>query len=97
VKQSLIEEGAIPCPQGMLQGYFANRPRPDDSHAIFMQLPQRLAANSLRAMARETGSNGRDIFAGGRECSERCRDLSHARILFAAGSPAPSQIRLLLD
>ena len=50
VKQSQTEKGAVPCPQGILQGRFCESARDGRFACYFIQLPQRLAANSLRAV-----------------------------------------------
>ena len=51
VKQSQTEKGAVPCPQGILQGRFCESGRDGRFSCYFIQLPQRLAANSLRSVA----------------------------------------------
>jgi hypothetical protein len=75
VKQS---QTAMPCPQGTLQGCFADH-RPDGRFSChFMQLLQPFVANSLRTAGRETGSNDREFFANGMEFSNLAGIPSHA-------------------
>jgi hypothetical protein len=73
-KQSQTEKGAVPCPQGILQGRFCESGRDGRFACYFIQLPQRLAANSLRTVDRKARSNGRECFADGREFAKLRRD-----------------------
>jgi hypothetical protein len=78
VKQS---QTALPCPQGILQGCFADHRQAGRFPMPFMQRPQQFVANSLRTEGREAGSNARQFFASGTEFSNLAGISSHA--LFA--------------